>query len=76
MNPDQPDELKHVTVDVTFTVITCADCAGRERIDRMPSLNSTEACTCGCDGFLMLCQLCGKRIGWGSGPGVIDLDDF
>ena len=70
MNPGEPDELKRVTVDVTFTVITCADCAGRDRID--PSkirMTSTELCMCGCGDFLFLCQICGKVIGGGIAGG-------
>lgn len=77
VSADEPDDLKRVTVDVTFSVIMCADCGKRDRID--PSkirMTSTELCGCGCEGWLFLCQVCGKRIGWGSTAGTIDLDDF
>lgn len=73
----EPDGLKRVTVDVTFTIITCARCASRGRIDPLTTRSeTTRPCTCGCDGFLMLCQVCGEPIGWGSMAGTIDLDDF
>lgn len=58
------------------TVITCARCAARGRIDPLKiSTTTTAPCTCGCDGFLMLCQVCGEPIGWGITGGTLDLAD-
>lgn len=77
MSVDGPDEFERITLDVTFTIITCADCGSRDRIDPLKiRMTTTEPCRCGCDGWLFLCQVCGEPIGWGSTAGTIDLDNL
>lgn len=76
MSVDEPDEFERLMLDVTFTIITCADCGSRDHIDPLTiCLTTTTPCGCGCDGWLILCQVCGDPIGWGSMGGTIDLDN-
>ncbi len=63
----------------TVQVLACADCGRLDRVDPLTLLASgSEPCPCACGGVNLLCQICGKVIGWGSTStvGTIDLDEL
>lgn len=70
------DDIERLEVDLTVTVLMCADCAR----DRMPNAmqalalrHAVEPCEDGGGEYTIHCQVCRKLIGAGTTAGTIDL---
>lgn len=62
------------TPRASVQVVACVDCAGTKHVDVTNLLPlSREPCDCGCGWFVIQCQLCGRKVGEGSGEGTLDL---